>query len=171
MTRGAWAWLRGQWGRLVREGADPAHLAAAVFVGVVVGVTPFYGLQMLLVLLISSALRLNKVAALAAVQISVPPLYPFLVIASLETGNLLLRGTWLGVQREDLPTTTAAAWRMLGELSGVWLLGSLVVGVVLGGLAAALAYLLALRSPEEEAEEEHRVWKESQRLTAQRGPD
>jgi uncharacterized protein (DUF2062 family) len=119
---------------------------------------------MLLVVALAAALRLNKLAALLAVQISIPPFYPFLVIASLETGSLILRGDWLGVTQDDLPETTAAAWRMLGDLSGVWLLGSLVVGSVLGGLAAALAWVLALRSPREEAEEAQRLWTESQRL-------
>ncbi|RMG15294.1 MAG: DUF2062 domain-containing protein [Planctomycetota bacterium] len=162
--RGWRARLRAAWRRLLREGSSPFELGAAVFLGVLVSVTPFYGLQMLLVVALAALFRLNKVVALAAVQFSIPPVYPFLVIASLECGNLLLHGSWLGVRAEDLPETTAEAWRMLGELGGVWLVGSLVVGSFLGLLAGCLVFFLALRSPVEEALEAEREYRESQRL-------
>lgn len=134
------AWLE----RLLEEGASPLELGAATFLGVLIGVTPFYGLQMLLVLVLASVLRLNRLAALAAVQISIPPIYPFLVAASLEVGSLLLRGDWLGARMTALPTTWSGSWALLNELAGVWLAGSLVVGAALGLLSGGLVALLAV---------------------------
>ncbi len=154
--------LRGYWRRIREEGSSPGELAAAVFLGLFLGVTPFYGVQMLLVLAIATALRLNRLAAVVAVQTLIPPIYAFLVVASLEVGNLLLNGTWLGIGRADLPTNTQEGWDLLSKLSGVWLLGSLVVGFVVAGMGATLTYFLALRTPEEEAEAIEREWLESQ---------
>ena len=149
------SWWRRLGRRLLLERTSPANLAAAVFVGVLVGVSPFYGLQMVLVILLATTLRLNRLAALSAVQISVPPLYPFLVLASLETGSLVLRGKWLGLRSEEVPRDFLGAWTLLQELAGVWLVGSLVVGTVLGALVAGLVLLLAalVSTPEELSED------------------
>ena len=117
---------------------------------------------MLLVLAIATVFRLNRLAAVVAVQSLVPPIYAFLVITSLEVGNLLLNGTWLGIGQADLPTTTQEGWDLLSRLSGVWLLGSLVVGVLVAGLGATLTYFLALRTPQEEAEAIEQAWRDSQ---------
>lgn len=151
-TTGVWPRARLIWRRLLAEGNSPGQLAIAVFVGLLIGVTPFYGLQMLLVLLVASLFRLNKIAALLAVQISVPPVYALLVVGSLEIGSLILNGEWLGIETSELPTTVAAGWQLLGQLSGVWLLGSVVLGTLIGVLGATLVYILAVRSPREEAE-------------------
>jgi uncharacterized protein (DUF2062 family) len=138
--------------RLLGEGSSPLELGAATFLGVLVGVTPFYGLQMVLVLALATLLRLNRLAALAAVQISIPPVYPLLVAASLETGSFILRGDWLGMQAADLPTSWAASWALLSELAGVWLVGSLAVGATLGLLSGGLVALLAVIAAAREQE-------------------
>jgi uncharacterized protein (DUF2062 family) len=150
---GVWPRARELWHRLLAEGTSPAQLAVATFVGLLIATTPFYGLQMLLVLLVASVFRLNKIVALLACQVSMPPVYAFLVVGSLEIGNLLLHGDWLGIETTELPKTVAEGWQLLAHLSGVWLVGSLVVGTVLGFLGGTLVYILAVRSPKEEAEE------------------
>ncbi len=148
--------LRRYFERALAEGSTPIELGAATFLGVLVGVSPFYGLQMLLVLLLATLLRLNRLTALAAVQISIPPVYPFLVVASLEAGSLVVRGDWLGTHAADLPSTWAGWWRLLSDLAGVWLAGSLIVGALLGllsgGLVAVLAVVTARGAPDPEGE-------------------
>lgn len=125
------------------EASTPLRLGGAVFLGVLVAVSPFYGLQMLIVLALAALFRLNKLAALAAVQLSIPPVYAVLVVASLETGNFLLRGQWIDREAHPVPRTMSQAWRLLEDLGGTWLLGSLVVGVALGVLAGSLAFFVA----------------------------
>lgn len=137
--------LRATWAALRAEGSTPGRLAAAVFLGVLVGTSPFYGLQTLLVLLLAGLLRVNRLAALAAAQVSLPPLYPLLVVGSLQTGDLLLPGRAREVSLATLPATTAGWWRLLSELSGEWLVGSLVLGAGLGLCGGAVVYALVRR--------------------------
>jgi uncharacterized protein (DUF2062 family)/SAM-dependent methyltransferase len=137
---GLGARLRAAIGRVLREHASPARLGFSVALGVLIGCTPFFGLQTVLALGLAWALGLNRVAVVTASQISFPPLTPLLVYAAVQVGALVLQGHFLRLGLADFRGTEAMA---LGKtLLGAWTLGSLVVGAalgaVLGGLVAAV---------------------------------
>src|SRR5262249_11421477 len=69
MSETRWAHLREI---LLHHHVEPARLAAAVALGVFIGLTPFYGLQTVLAIVLAGLLRLNITAAVVATQISNP---------------------------------------------------------------------------------------------------
>ena len=123
---------------LMQEGLDPGRAAAAVFVGVFIGVVPIYGFQSLAAIGLAVAFRLNKPLTFAATFINNPFLQPFLVVSSVQLGHLLLRG-------HLLPLSVAGLLRMkLTDqlmLFIPWFAGSVPLAVVVGGAAALLTYV------------------------------
>lgn len=108
----------------------PKKKAFSIILGVFIGLVPLYGFQTLLVLLLSSYFKLNKVVALAFSYISIPPLLPFIMYLEFKAGQWILNnyeGTSLYTQEGKLN---------LAENLGTYLAGSvslaLVASVVLG---------------------------------------
>ena len=66
------------------------RITAAVMLGIFMGIVPLWGYQMLLTLLFSHLLKLNKVIAIVAANISLPPVIPFLLYGSYLTGCKVL---------------------------------------------------------------------------------
>lgn len=65
-------------------------ITAAIMLGIFMGITPVWGYQMLLTLLLAHLLKVNKVIALVAANISLPPIIPFLLYGSYLTGCKVL---------------------------------------------------------------------------------
>jgi uncharacterized protein (DUF2062 family) len=121
--------LRSWPARLVHEHADPTRLGAAVAFGVWMGCTPFYGFQTLIGLGLASLLSLNRLAVLLGLQISIPPLAPFLLFANAQVGARLLRGHWASLSIEALRVVPAS--KLLADLLLDLLVGGAIVGAVL----------------------------------------
>ena len=116
--------------------ATPAGLGWAVCVGVIIGTSPFFGVQFAITLVVCAILRLNPVITYLAANVSVPPLIPFIIYASIQVGTLVFTGDWLSLDRAAVlaqdPWTFGASW----------VLGSTVLGLILGIPAGLLTYLL-----------------------------
>ena len=126
---------------LLAEGLDPGRAAAAVFIGVFIAIVPIYGFQSLVAIGLATILRLNKPLTFGATFVNNPLLQPFLVVSSLELGHYLLEG-----RQWSIPAGGITAATLRAQLSA-WLVGSLVLGVLAGGLAASAIFLfLHLRS-------------------------
>ncbi len=128
---------------LVHEGTTPARLGLAVGLGILVGCTPLYGLQTVLVLALAWVLRLNKVAALAGSQISIPPLMPLLAFTSGNLGELLLRHRTLPLPLAKLRAVHPEAF--LHRFVVAWAVGSIILGTVLGLLLGTVTALIIAR--------------------------
>ncbi len=128
---------------LLSEGLEPRRAAAAVFLGVFIAVVPIYGFQSLVALGLATLLRLNKPLTFGATFVNNPLFQPFLIFFSLEVGHYILTGNaW------SIPVTGITG-AMLREQLTSWIIGSVVLGAVLGAVAASAACLLIrLRSPE-----------------------
>jgi len=127
---------------VLSEGLAPGRAAAAVFVGVFIGNVPIYGFQAVTALALAVYFGLNKPLTLAATFVNNPLFQPFLVTASVGLGHFLLTGR---VRPFVLPELTVKA---LKEGFGEWLLGSVILGALLGGVASLLTYVvLRLRKP------------------------
>jgi len=117
--------------RLSQEHTGPGELATAVWVGIFVGSLPIIPFGIAAILYICHRLRLNKLAGAGASNLCVFPFVPFLCV---EMGHLLLHGRWwTDFSRQGL---VSEVHHRLWE----WLLGSLVVGPVLGGIGAGIVY-------------------------------
>lgn len=118
--------------KLRTEGTSPKKQASAVAVGVLIGCSPFYGLHLALCLLFARLLRLNPGLTYLAAHVSLPGLWPFLVLAELETGRRLRGQSYLQIHVADIRRIG------LGQVGLDLLLGSAVIGAV---LAAVLGWL------------------------------
>lgn len=120
---------------LLSDNATPGRLAAAGMVGVILGSAPLIAVQTITVLFAAGYLRLNKTAALSASQLCMPPLVPALCI---ETGYFIRHGEFLA----------EVSWQTLGyeglERLYEWLIGSLLVGPLLGAVVGGVIYGMAV---------------------------
>lgn len=127
---------------LLTEQLGPGRAAAAVFLGIFIGIVPIYGLQTVAALGLAILFRLNKPLTLASTFINNPILQPFIVISSVELGCFIRTGSF---QPWKLSAVTGAHMRD-GLLS--WLIGSLVLGILAGAVGAVItAVILLLRAP------------------------
>lgn len=143
MTHRYTAWARAQVRRLLSENTTPVRLGVAVGVGVLFACTPFYGFQLWLALLVAWPLRLNKVAVAIGTQFSIPPMIPFIVVASAWTGEWLVHGRALSLSLEQL--RTANVKELAAQIGVAWTVGGLVVGLVAGTIVGAVVAIIAAR--------------------------
>lgn len=119
---------------------EPGKMAASVGVGLFFGIAPLWGLQLLISLWVAHRLKLNKVVAAVASNISIPPMMPLIFFAALTLGHRLLRGEWFAFEkmsRADWWTTAKAhAWE--------WAMGSVALAVIVSVAGMILTYGLAL---------------------------
>jgi uncharacterized protein (DUF2062 family) len=126
----------------------PWRIALALAVGVFISCTPFYFFQTLLALLVATLFRLNKVATVAGTWLNLPWFAPFVYAASLRVGTLIVpdRDATSGealviLLRQPGDVSWNEAAELLRSVSAALLVGTTIVGV----LAAAATYVVALR--------------------------
>ena len=125
------------------EGGGPGRDAAAVGVGVFIGSLPFYGLHLLICLAAGALLRLNRLKVYVAANISNPFMAPLLILCEVQAGALARRG--------ELRSLTLDAVRQIDPWSfgADLLVGSVIVGGVLGLTLAATTWLLTRDEPDD----------------------
>jgi predicted LPLAT superfamily acyltransferase/glycosyltransferase involved in cell wall biosynthesis len=116
---------------LFKTHRSPRELASALGIGVFIGCSPFYGFHTLLVAGAAFALRLNVVMMWVGSHVSTPIIAPLVVWA-----EIWIARHWLGMGGG---AAGAGAKHDFME----WMAGSLVLGVGLGVLTAAVSYGLA----------------------------
>lgn len=126
---------------LVHERNSPGELGLAVALGAFIGCSPLIGLHWLLALYASTRLHLNRIASVAATNISFGPLTAVIAVASIWLGKLLLG------QPLKVPVTTD--WDAMGSFAyrslGAWVLGSVIIGLA-AAFATGLATLYGIRA-------------------------
>ena len=121
---------------LIHNPESAERIAAAASLGVLFGILPLWGFQMLLALAIAHILKLNKVIALIFSNISIPPCIPFILWGSYAIGGLL---TGSGKATPELHEIT---------LENVWndtlqyLVGSCALAIMASLVAGVLVYLI-----------------------------
>ncbi|HEX5473788.1 MAG TPA: DUF2062 domain-containing protein [Vicinamibacterales bacterium] len=123
--------LRRTFYTLRTEGEGPGRDAAAIGLGTFIGCTPLYGCHLALCWIAGRLLRLNRLKLYFAANISNPLVSPFLIFAELQTGAWIRRGHWHALTLETV--RRVSPWTFAGDL----IVGSLVVGMVLGLATAA----------------------------------
>lgn len=135
--------------RFIRLHGTPEEIAKGFALGIFIGMTPTFGVQMPIAFCAAWIFRENKLAALLGVWITNPISAPFIYAAEYEFGRLLL-----GMDRLSLPTEYN--FDTLGQLSSNILIplgvGSLFFAVLFGTISYALAirfmpYMKTLKIP------------------------
>lgn len=115
---------------LLRSHRDTKKMSLAVGLGVFVGCTPFFGFHSLIVAGLSFALRLNFVFLWLGSQVSIPPLTPFVIGASIAIGKFVIPSQQTGISEESFIQ---------------WLAGSFILGISLGFIATVTTALVSSR--------------------------
>lgn len=121
--------------RELSSGTTPAGVGWAVGLGVLVGTSPLYGLHAPICIGLATLFRLNRVITVLASAYSVLPLYPLLVLGSVQLGNWALHGALLPISLDALSTLDPY------RFGAVWALGSVLLGALLGAASGAAAML------------------------------
>jgi len=127
-----------QFVRFVRLQGTPHEISKGIALGICIGMTPTFGVQMFLAVLFAWMLRESKVAAVLGVWITNPLTAPVIYALEYETGRAMLQ-----FPHAELPKTlTYEAFSQLGwEVLIPLLLGSLVWAV----LGWVIAYYICLK--------------------------
>jgi len=108
----------------------------AVFLGIFIGALPLLAAHTIVIIYIAHRFHINKVAAVAASQLCMPPVIPIICI---QTGYYFRNGVFL----LDL---SWKRWLLeIHERVWEWLIGSLLIGPVLGLLVGSVVYWMAAR--------------------------
>jgi uncharacterized protein (DUF2062 family) len=137
--------LRERWQRFARlvraafaERATPGRAAAAIGLGVLLGMSPLLGLQMILAAVLSSALKLNRVLTVLGTNVTFGPLLPAAIAAELKIGTKLM-----GRPLPDL--SSARLVESARDAAAAWWLGFAALGIPLAAVLAGAAFLYARR--------------------------
>jgi uncharacterized protein (DUF2062 family) len=116
---------------------EPFRLALAVGVGLFCGIAPIWGFQMIATVALAHWLRLNKVIALMASNISIPPVIPFILYGELVLGHRICTGGALDFSRREISRALVAQyfWQ--------WFIGSLVLAIFLMVAGTVATYGIA----------------------------
>src|ERR1700722_19609286 len=124
---------------LLKEGLGPGRAAAAVFLGIFIGIVPIYGLQTLAAVGVALLFRLNKPLTVAGTFINNPLLLPLIIFSSVELGSLLRIGSF---QPLNLSTLADARTHINKEQLFIWAIGSVALGILVGSVGAAITAVL-----------------------------
>ncbi len=124
--------------RLLRLRDSPERIARGLALGLFLGMTPTFGVQMLLALFAAILLRENKLAAILGVWVTNPVTAPFIYGLEYEVGRILLALPHPEMHLQfNYHFLKLFGWQVILPLS----LGSLIFGVA----AAIIGYFLTLK--------------------------
>jgi glycosyltransferase involved in cell wall biosynthesis len=124
---------------LINSSDSNSKLAWSVVLGLFIGVSPFWGYQMVVAVSLAHLLKLNKFIALVASNISLPPLIPVILFLSYITGGLVL-----GTDTSSLEYSSSISFEWIKDNLIQYVVGSFVFGAVFAPLSGLVIYILLL---------------------------
>lgn len=116
-----------------------SKIASSVALGAFLGVSPFWGYQMALVVFFSVIFKLNKVIALVVSNISFGPMTPIIIYIS------YLLGSWILFQQPpELNYSQGINLELIKTLGTTYLIGAFSFSLLLAIFLGGLSYLLLL---------------------------
>ncbi|UOK42937.1 MULTISPECIES: DUF2062 domain-containing protein [Flavobacterium] len=110
--------------------------ALSIGLGVFVGIAPFWGFQTLIVISLAVLLRWNKALAFAFSNVSVPPMIPFIIYGSLQTGAFFVGN------KAQFTLGSPITMEHVKEHVIQYIIGSFVLATVMAILFGVGSYLL-----------------------------
>ena len=108
--------------------------AISVGVGLFFGIVPIWGFQFGLAIFTAIFFKLNKVIVGLSAQISIPPLIPFVLLASVKTGEIVLN------EKVDINFSSLYSIESLSKNAFVYYIGAVVLSLI----AAVLGFIITL---------------------------
>ena len=120
---------------LVHSGESAFHLAASVGLGCAFSVMPIWGFQLVAALAVAYVLKLNKILVAIFSNLSLVPLIPFIIVASMWIGGRILGlPTFIDVENANLEA--------VGENFAQYVLGGIVLAIIIGVSSTLLTYVI-----------------------------
>ena len=134
---------------IVNSKDSNVKLAMSIAVGLFIGVSPFWGWQMMIAFGIAHFFKLNKFITVAASNISIPPVLPFIFLASYTVGGWII-----GEKINHLKFVSGSRFEWIKANFAQYIIGSVILGVILALVIGFLAYVLLcfFRKPVPESE-------------------
>ena len=108
--------------------------ACSVALGVFFGIAPFWGLQTVLTITLAVFFRLNKTLAFICSNVSIPPMIPILILASLKIGAFITGGQVLPEGEINMDYVKSNLLQ--------YLVGSIVLAITAAVVLGGATYLL-----------------------------
>jgi len=115
---------------VMESGDSPSKKALSIALGVFIGIAPLWGFQTAIVLFLAYILRLNKLIAFTFSNVSIPPMIPFIVLASLRIGDVFVKEG--SVMNPDVSIVETVKQNIVQYLTGSIILAT--VAAILFGL-------------------------------------
>ncbi|MES2629483.1 MAG: DUF2062 domain-containing protein [Bacteroidota bacterium] len=119
---------------IFQPGESATRKAASVGFGLFMGIIPVWGFQLLIGIALAVVFRLNKVLFVAAANISVPPMIPVVIAASIFTGNLILPGA------QEIPPLETITLADIHLNLLTYAVGAVVLAGIMGMLGFVVTY-------------------------------
>lgn len=116
--------------------SSPLNTSASIGLGLMMGILPIWGFQMVSAAFLAARFRLNKFITVAASNISFPAVIPLIFYCALVIGHALLTGSV-----DFSPALDGGLRRVAAEKFAEWVLGSVVLALIAGLAGGALSYL------------------------------
>lgn len=121
--------------QIIHSDESNLTVAGSIGIGVFMGIVPLWGYQMLIAIALAHVLRLNKIIAVAASNISIPPMIPFILFGSYWTG-CAVTGVPLNYSFSDFDMAKA------GLVLWQYVIGAVVLASVAGLASTLLSWTL-----------------------------
>ncbi|MCX2678350.1 DUF2062 domain-containing protein [Galbibacter sp. EGI 63066] len=115
---------------------SPKKKALSMALGIFIGLSPFWGFHSVIVILLAIFFKLNKVIAFTFSNISLPPFIPFVVLASLYTGNFIL-----GEESTFSASELSYSFQALRHIKA-YIIGSFSLAVIASACVGAVGFVL-----------------------------
>ncbi|RZJ54985.1 MAG: DUF2062 domain-containing protein [Flavobacterium sp.] len=110
--------------------------SAAIALGIFIGMSPFWGLQTVLLLFFATILRLNKVIAYLSSNVSFPPFIPFIIYGSLKMGSYFVTND------TALVLDSSLTFNDIQKNATQYIVGSLILASISAIIVGLISYLL-----------------------------
>ena len=121
--------------RIVNKGNFDLRIAVAIGWGVFCGVIPIWGWQTIFAAFSSHLMKLDKIIVIIFSNISVPPMVPLILYASMMTGAWILN-------IENSFSIESVSYNSVRQSLCQYVVGSMVLAVILGVLIFALTMIV-----------------------------
>lgn len=115
--------------------------ALSVALGAFIGIAPLWGLQSFLSIFLAVLFRWNKVLSFAASNVSIPPMIPLVIFASLWIGS-----TFVGEPLHNIPSLDEINAQFFQKHLLQYVVGSLVLATLVSLTLGSVTYAFLLRN-------------------------
>lgn len=122
---------------IIAPGESSFRKALSLGFGVFMGIAPIWGFQLVSAIFLSFVFKMNKALVIIGVNISVPPMIPFILYGSYKLGAL-----WMGSRAMTLSFTNGITLNSLGSNLEQYIYGAISLAVLAGLLLGLVGFVV-----------------------------